>query len=186
MRTIKYALLGMLNRESMSGYELMKLFEGSLAEFWSVKHSQIYPELKRLYEEGMVTYTVEISGTVLERKIYSITDAGREDFLRWLKANHPMRPTPKEEFRLQLYYAAALPQEEQLALIKSQLTQHEVRLAHLRENQNAFGNVPPVGTYECSDYMVLLGAIAREEATCQWLRACLALLSGDGTEPISS
>ena len=62
MRTLKYAILGLLNQRDMSGYELMKQFESGLNEFWSAKHSQIYPELAKLAEEGSVAYQVQISG----------------------------------------------------------------------------------------------------------------------------
>ena len=56
MRTLKYAILGLLNQKEMTGYDLMKQFESTLCEFWSAKHSQIYPELKKLTEEGSVAY----------------------------------------------------------------------------------------------------------------------------------
>lgn len=48
MGTLKYAILGLLNRNEMTGYELSKEFETTLFEFWNAKHSQIYPELKSL------------------------------------------------------------------------------------------------------------------------------------------
>ena len=50
MRVLKYAILGLLNQKSMSGYELSSEFESALNEFWNAKHSQIYPELKKLTE----------------------------------------------------------------------------------------------------------------------------------------
>ena len=62
----------------MTGYELSKEFESGLFEVWSAKHSQIYPELKSLYEAGLIDYQVEISGTVLEKKVYTITSDGEQ------------------------------------------------------------------------------------------------------------
>lgn len=46
MRTLKYAILGLLNKEPMTGYDIGKEFSKDLGEFWTAKHSQIYPELK--------------------------------------------------------------------------------------------------------------------------------------------
>ena len=63
MRTLKYAILGLLNQKEMTGYDLMKQFESTLCEFWSAKHSQIYPELKKLTEEGSVAYKTELLTT---------------------------------------------------------------------------------------------------------------------------
>ena len=68
MGTLKYAILGLLNRNEMTGYELSKEFETTLFEFWNAKHSQIYPELKSLNAEGLIQYRVEITGNVLEKK----------------------------------------------------------------------------------------------------------------------
>ena len=62
MGTLKYAILGLLNRKNMTGYDLSKEFETTLFEFWNAKHSQIYPELKSLSENGLVRYEVEITG----------------------------------------------------------------------------------------------------------------------------
>ena len=59
MGTLKYAILGLLNRKNMTGYDLSKEFETTLFEFWNAKHSQIYPELKSLSEKGLVQYEVE-------------------------------------------------------------------------------------------------------------------------------
>ena len=70
MGTLKYAILGLLNRQEMTGYELTKAIEHSLLGAWRAKHSQIYPELKSLTQKGLVKYEVEISGTVLEKKVF--------------------------------------------------------------------------------------------------------------------
>ena len=90
MGTLKYAILGLLNRKSMTGYDLSKEFETTLFEFWNAKHSQIYPELKSLSEKGLVQYEVEITGNVLEKKVYSITEKGREDFYEWEESLNPL------------------------------------------------------------------------------------------------
>lgn len=68
MGTLKYAILGLLNRKPMTGYDLSKEFNFQLNEFWSAKHSQIYPELKKLTNEDLIVHEVEISGDVLEKK----------------------------------------------------------------------------------------------------------------------
>lgn len=74
MGTLKYAILGLLNRNEMTGYELSKEFETTLFEFWNAKHSQIYPELKSLNAEGLIQYRVEITGNVLEINCVNIRD----------------------------------------------------------------------------------------------------------------
>lgn len=175
MKTLKYAILGLLAQQDMTGYELMKQFESTLCEFWSATHSQIYPELKKLTDEGNVKYQVEISGTVLEKKLYSITDIGRADFLNWLSEDVKMAATPKDVFRLKVFFSGALEPQLRLHHLESQLIQHEQRLSHLKGNQQKFSGIPDSATNEFGDYLVLMGAIMREEMNCEWLRKCIEL-----------
>ena len=150
MGTLKYAILGLLNRNEMTGYELSKEFETTLFEFWNAKHSQIYPELKSLNAEGLIQYRVEITGNVLEKKVYTITDEGRRDF------------------------DGASPDFQQ-RFLADQLSQHQKHLEHLLENQKKFDEIPPTDDRAFSDYLVLRGAVYREEAALQWIQECIKL-----------
>lgn len=175
MRELKYAILGLLNQKSMSGYELSAEFESALNEFWSAKHSQIYPELKKLTQEGMITYEVAISGHTLQKKIYTITDAGREDFLKWLSLDQPMSSTPKDVFRLRVFFSGELTAGQRRAMFESHLAQHHSRLSYLRQQLQKFDGIPVPSSAEMGDYLVLTGAIMREEMTCEWLKKCIEL-----------
>ena len=175
MGTLKYAILGLLNQQERTGYDLTKEFESTLNEFWNAKQSQIYPELKKLTEDGCVEYRIEISGTALEKKIYSITPKGREDFMDWLHELRPLPATPKSEPRLQIFFSSALDSQERMTLLRDQLEKHRQRLAHLQNNMKKFPQVPSAEDKAFGDYLVLLGAIMREENTCRWLEQCIAL-----------
>lgn len=109
MGTLRYAILGLLNRKAMTGYDLSKEFQTSLAEFWHAKHSQIYPELKALAEDGLITFQTEITGMVLEKKVYSITEAGKTEFLQWEQSKSKIKRLPKDEFKLRLFFSDSLP-----------------------------------------------------------------------------
>ena len=176
-RTLKYAILGLLNQQSRSGYDLSTELGGALKEFWSANHSQIYPELKRLTEEGLVEYKVEITGTVLERKVYSLTEAGKADFLAWLQQEEEMVATPKDVFRLRMFFSNEMEPQRRIHLTRHELEQHEARLVHLRglQEQN-FPSIPEPADPRFGDCLVLSGAILREEAACTWLRQCLQVM----------
>ncbi|MBC3889313.1 PadR family transcriptional regulator [Acetobacterium paludosum] len=175
MRTLKYAILGLLNKKPMTGYDIGKEFNNKdLAEFWTAKHSQIYPELKKLLDEELIVYQIEISGEILEKKRYSITEKGKEAFLNWLKKDEPMEPTPKDIFRLRMYFSNNLDGATRLYLLDRQLIQHRDRLAHLNKNKERYDDIPPLESEEFGDYLVLSGAISREEATIQWLENFIA------------
>lgn len=68
MKVLTYAILGLLNRTPMTGYDISKAFNHELAKFWHAKHSQIYGELKSMFSDGLVTYDIEISGDILEKR----------------------------------------------------------------------------------------------------------------------
>lgn len=175
MRTLKYAILGLLNQSAMTGYELMKQFESALCEFWYARHSQIYPELKKLTEEECIEYQIEIVGTRLQKKLYTITQKGRADFLSWLSSDTELEATPKDVSRLKIFFCSSLSVEERMRLFEEQLCRHQERLRHLRENQTKFTGIPAQESDEFGDYLVLMGAIMREEMNCEWLEKCIEL-----------
>lgn len=176
MGTLKFAILGLLEQKPRSGYELSQEFESTLNEFWNAKHSQIYPELRKLTQDGSVEYQVEIVGTALEKKMYSITEKGQKEFMEWLDQDRPLPPTPKNELRLQVFFSGCLSPQRRLELLEHQLEEHQKRLDHLRHNQTKFGGVvPPKDSQEFGDYLVLMGAIMREENNCRWLEECIRL-----------
>ncbi len=189
MGALRYAVLGLLNRQSMTGYEITKELDSALSEFWSAKHSQIYPELKSLDHDGLVTFDTEISGNQLERKRYSITPVGKKAFLAWERSNLELKPTPKDEFRLQLFFSDCLSAGEQRAMVENHLEQRRERLAHLQDNRGAFAPQGELDDTQFSDYLVLLGAIRREEAACAWLEECLQMMksrSGEQSAPATA
>ncbi|KNZ41899.1 PadR family transcriptional regulator [Acetobacterium bakii] len=173
MRILKHVILGLLNRSSMSGYDITNEFHTTVSEFWTASHSQIYPELKKLTEEGLVTYEIQITGEVLEKKVYSITPKGKQQFINWLKIDVPMEPTPKSVFRLKIFFSDQLSPERRKYLLNSQILQHRQRLEHLKANHQKFKNPPKMNSPELGDYLVLEGAIMREEMTLKWLEKCL-------------
>ena len=176
MRTLKYAILGLLNQKEMTGYDLMKQFESTLCEFWSAKHSQIYPELKKLTEEGCIAYKQESSDNGLEKKLYHITDEGQREFISWLSSETPAQPTPKDISRLKIFFCNCLPAADRKFMLEEQVFKHTARLKHLQNNQKKFTRIPDSDSDEFGDYLVLMGAIMREEMMIEWLKKSIALL----------
>ena len=161
MRTLKYAILGLINREPMTGYDITREFNSNnLANFWYAKHSQVYPELSRLMEEKLVTYEVVIQGEKLEKKLYSITEAGKQQLQEWLMKDEPLEATPKDVFRLRMYFSDFMTPEQ----LKNHLT---IMLDHHHNT------APAIGTREFGDFMVLEGAIMREKSYIDWINDCL-------------
>lgn len=173
MRTLKYAILGLLNRRPMTGYEIAKEFNYELAEFWYANHSQIYPELKKLNNEGLVNYNIEISGDILESKRYTLTEEGRNDFIKWLHKDEKIQRTPKDIFRLRMYFSNNLDLHTRIHLLENQKMQHIKRLNALKKTFEQYSDIPPHDSDRFGDFVVLRGAIMRQTNVIAWLDECI-------------
>ncbi|RJR39545.1 MAG: PadR family transcriptional regulator [Desulfobacteraceae bacterium] len=117
---IKSMLLGFLMQRSMTGYELKKKFNLSFSFFSDVSYGSIYPALKKMENEGWVALKVEIQDGAPNRKVYTITEAGKAIFLEALAAPRSLEK-PKNAFLSKLFFFAYLAPEERLAAAKSHL-----------------------------------------------------------------
>jgi len=99
----KYAILGMLSIEPMSGYDIKKEIEESISNFWTESYGQIYPVLKNLVAEKLVTKTVQKGAGKPDRHIYALTERGRKELQSWL-AQDAMPKVERNEFLLKLFF----------------------------------------------------------------------------------
>ncbi|HHU22136.1 MAG TPA: PadR family transcriptional regulator [Clostridiales bacterium] len=185
MRELKYAILGLVNRSPRTGYDITKAFTESIGNFWEAKHSQIYPELHRLASGGLIEYEIEIQGEKLEKKVYSITDKGRNELLNWLLTDEPLPPVPKDSFRLRLYFSENLSTLAVSELINGQLAKRRRRLEHLKEELHAMedsGEPPVLFTPEFYEYLLIMGGIFREQAYINWINEVKRLTKCEETK----
>ncbi|WP_018381674.1 PadR family transcriptional regulator [Wenjunlia vitaminophila] len=117
--SLRHALLAILTVEPMTGYELVKYFDGSIAFFWSAPHSQIYPELRRMESGGLLEAEVVPRGERAEKRVYSITEEGRDELRRWAEELTPYH-AGRDPHRLK----AALFEWASLASARRQLREH--------------------------------------------------------------
>jgi len=99
----RYAILGMLSICPMSGYDIKKGVEESISNFWSESYGQIYPILKKLVAEALVTKTVERQAGKPDRHVYELTGKGRQELHRWLGAG-VVPKVQRNEFLLKLFF----------------------------------------------------------------------------------
>ena len=106
----RYAILGMLSLGPMSGYDMKKRFDESIAHFWNENYSGIYPMLRRLEEEELVEKRTERTAKNPERNVYTLNEKGREELDRWLLLPAE-RPTLRIELLLKLFFGHDVPKE---------------------------------------------------------------------------
>lgn len=182
MRTLKYAILGLINRETMTGYDLMKVFNRELVNFWYARHSQIYPELKKLTDEGMITFETLPEDDKLRKKIYSITEKGKQDFHNWILHQDLLEPTPKDIFKLKAYFIESLTNKEILKHFEYQLQQRHEKLSKLQTNMEILldsKDISKIQSPEYGDYIVLKSAIKREKSYIEWINECIEEVETD-------
>ena len=125
--SLEHAILGFLHYAPSSGYDLKKAFDTSVRHFWPADQSQIYRTLARMTEREWVKVEVISQEDRPSRKVYHITEAGREELCRWLTT-----PLPLNESRLpwliQVFFAGQLDDEEILALFEREAEQLRARL----------------------------------------------------------
>ena len=115
----KYAILGSLSLMPMSGYDIKKFSDGSIAHFWNENYARIYPVLKQMEKEGLVIKkTVQTEGRP-SRNVYSITDKGKSQLNQWLL--EPVEDVrPREELLLKLFFSEKVPVENLIEKIKAE------------------------------------------------------------------
>ncbi len=135
---LEHILLGLL-RQPASGYDLKKTFDGSVRHFWPANLSQIYPTLKRLEAEGLLTSRMGPSERGPQRKIYALTPSGRERLHQWLLSG-PEVGTERFGYLAQLFVMDDLADEQQTLDFMRQLQRHMVQwLQHLEQQEKKAG-----------------------------------------------
>jgi len=129
--SLKHALLGFINYGPMTGYELKKFFDTSVAHFWNAELSQIYPALKQLEGEGLVEMKVEVQEDRPNRKVYSITDTGRRELLDWL-ATPAQHEQVREPILIKVFFGSSLPKPELISVLQNCADETRTALTYLQ------------------------------------------------------
>ena len=173
MITLSYALLGLLARQPLSGYDLTQYMKKRVAPMWTALSSQIYPELARLEKQNMVMHrVVEQQDYRPNKKVYEITDAGREALRQWV-----IEPTPvasmRDEFVLKAYSlwlaepdVAITHFREQERLHRQQLVEHEETLERLKREWGT--DIEQVHSPLFGSSLALHYGIAYEKSYVDW------------------
>src|SRR5215472_6213051 len=86
MTKLGYALLTLLVRQPLSGYDLARSMKRPLGYFWTAHHSQIYPELARMVDLGLVVSQIVEQHDRHDKKLYTITQSGCQALRHWVTA----------------------------------------------------------------------------------------------------
>lgn len=113
----QFAVLGSLSVKPMSVYEIKQFIQRSVSFFWTEGEAQLYPTLKALYQKGWVVYSEEKAAKAGVKKIYSLTEAGRQTLLAWL-CESTDRVVYRNELLLKVFFGNNQSIEKNIQLLK--------------------------------------------------------------------
>jgi DNA-binding PadR family transcriptional regulator len=122
----------MLKLGVRTGYDIKKAIDTSTRFFWGASFGQIYPELRRLRDEGLIEGEDVPRGQV-KRTVYSLTPAGEQALQDWLTDTESFTFEMRDEGLLRLFFGDALSPDEVVANLRAQQGFLELVLARLRE-----------------------------------------------------
>jgi DNA-binding PadR family transcriptional regulator len=137
-----HVILGLLSSRDRTGYEIKAAVDRSTRFFWAASYGQIYPELKRLADAGMVEGRPDPRGA-RRRTVYSLTAAGRRELQRWL-AEPAETFELRDEGLLKLFFGDDLEPPAAVAAVAAK-REHHAQIAgrlHAIEREGGPGGFP--------------------------------------------
>lgn len=161
-----------------TGYEIKRLVERSTRFFWAASPGQIYPQLKRLEADGLLTRSEEPQGA-RERNVYSVTEEGERALRGWLTDGSGAVFEMRNEALLKLFFADALGTEEQIEVVRAMRARHERILDGIR------GSTPPYGPDRKFGYVSWLYGLGLNGWVVDWCKQLESDLA-EGRVPFAS
>jgi DNA-binding PadR family transcriptional regulator len=132
--SLKHALLGFIELMPLSGYDLSKMFDDSVNFYWPATHTQIYRTLKQLLKDGLVTREIVDQTDLPSKKVYYITDKGRDNLRQWVATPLDL-PTIRHPLLVQIAFSAQVDTSQLISLLEAYAEKLRKRLDLYRSDQ---------------------------------------------------
>lgn len=167
--SLRSVIAAVLTQSAMTGYEITKEFDLVLGYFWKATHQQVYRELGRMTEAGFVRFTVVEQDGRPDKKVYELTDAGRQMFDAWLNETTPPRRV-SDPLLVKFFAGEYAGRDTLLRQLGEARAQHKKTLAMYRaiEAEHYPEPLEAMPTWKRLMYMTLRHGIIREESWLEW------------------
>jgi DNA-binding PadR family transcriptional regulator len=174
-RTTDLAILGVLAQGGpMSGYDIKAYIDLSISQFWGESFGQIYPALKGLEADGLVTRRAD-RASPRDRAVYEVTKRGRRLLAAWL-AEPPAPERPRNETILKTFLGDQAPPGAIRGHLEAYAERAEARVARLREQEREVRRTD-AGTRALPFAIATIRAgIHLARARAAWAREAIALI----------
>lgn len=174
---LAHAILALLIREPMSGYDLNKNFERSVGSFWKATHQQIYRELSKMEDQGLVAAREVAQEGRPDKKLYSVTQLGKETLALWIAEPCEVAPV-KDELLVKVFVGSLVP----VAVLKQEIERHRQRhqnklTAYRQTEADYFQHCDDASYASKLQYLVLRRGIAYETDWIAWCDEVLQFLN---------
>jgi len=162
---IKYAILGLLHYRDMYGYQIKNHIAKHFSAMWTVNFGQIYSSLKDLAADGQIVLSEVVASSTgaPSKKLYSLTDKGREEFKNWLKSSLNDKEIHRNPFDLRFVFLGFGEEEDALKLIEAEIQVQEKAFVQRKKN------IPLRKSQGFYVAKVSELGIRRNELTLEWL-----------------
>jgi PadR family transcriptional regulator, regulatory protein AphA len=168
-------ILGMIAFGRHTGYDIKQLVDKSTRHFWAASYGQIYPELRRLEEQGLVRGRPEPSGA-RARTVYTLTAAGDRALNDWLTADAEPVFEMRNEGVLKMFFSDLAP-DARIENIRAMRLVYERKLRELGALE-AKRDEMPVGPRLSLEF-----GLVQMRTLIEWCEETDRRLSGDGAAP---
>jgi PadR family transcriptional regulator, regulatory protein AphA len=156
-------ILGMIAFGKQTGYDIKQLVDKSSRHFWAASYGQIYPELRKLEQQGLVRGTSEPAGG-RARTVYELTSAGQAALERWLTSSEEPLFELRDEGLLKLFFSDLGP-DRRAELLAAIRRRQQRKLEQLRAVQAGMDEGA------CGPRLTLEAGICITEAFMDWCEA---------------
>jgi DNA-binding PadR family transcriptional regulator len=177
--SVRHSLLALLNAGPMHGYGLKTEFEAATGDMWPLNVGQVYTTLGRLERDGLVAVEAgAVSQKAEGHKTYAVTDAGRDELLRWFDTPVAREVVPRQELAIKLVFAlrsgpavvSEVVQRQRVATVRSLQ-----EFTRLKATAAADGDLA---------WLLMLDAfVFQAESEARWLDLCEARLTIEQPAP---
>lgn len=176
--SLPHAILTALLEKPSSGLELTRRFDRSIGFFWSATHQQIYRELGKL-EQGGLIHALAQSPSRGQKREYEVLPAGRAELTTWVAASQDPKPI-RDALLLRLRAAAVVGRDGLEPELERHLADHRRQLAEYTAIEDRdFAAADPSGEDRLR-HLVLRAGIGLETFWIEWLAEALAEFRGPG------
>ncbi len=176
--SVQSALLALLSERPRHGYELRDLFEAALGGHWELNSGQIYSSLERLARDGLVVEEGIEKGGGPDKRLWTLTDAGKKELLSWLDSPVLRDYRLRDELYLKLMLALVAQPARALQVLMVQRRELFRELHDLTAKRN---DLDP--RRQLAQMLLLDSAIMHTEAELRWLDIVEARLDDIREQP---